>query len=66
MTVGTKSSPDEEEADMSYHTDQFYRWHMDQLDPSISLVSQYSFSYSQSYDKSIMYFEINVKVYRNL
>jgi len=37
MTVGTKSSPDEEEADMSYHTDQFYRWHMDQLDPSISL-----------------------------
>ena len=39
MAVGTKSSPDEEEADKSYHTDQFYRWHMDELDPSISLVS---------------------------
>ena len=41
-TVGSKSCPDEEEADASYHTDQFYRWHMDQLDPSIALVSAYN------------------------
>ena len=40
MTVGSKSSEDEEEADKSYHTDEFYRWHMNQLDPSIALVSQ--------------------------
>jgi cysteine protease ATG4 len=40
-SVGSKSSPDEEEADSTYHTDQFYRWHMDQLDPSISLVNYY-------------------------
>ena len=39
MTVGTKSTEDEEEADLSYHTEKFYRWHMDQLDPSIALVS---------------------------
>ena len=45
-SVGSKSSPDEEEADLSYHTDQFYRWHMDQLDPSIALVS--SGNYGQS------------------
>ena len=42
MTVGSKSSEDEEEADKSYHTDEFYRWHMNQLDPSIALVSQKS------------------------
>ena len=38
MKVGAKDSPDEEEADASYHTEQFYRYHMDQLDPSIALV----------------------------
>ena len=39
VNVGTKSCPDEEEADSTYHTELFYRWHMDQLDPSIALVS---------------------------
>ena len=39
VTVGTKSCEDEEEADATYHTEMFYRWHMDQLDPSIALVS---------------------------
>ena len=38
VSVGTKSTPEEEEADSTYHTEQFYRWHMDQLDPSIALV----------------------------
>lgn len=37
VNVGTKSCPDEEEADSTYHTELFYRWHMDQLDPSIAL-----------------------------
>ena len=37
--VGSKSCDEEEEADASYHTEQFYRWHLDQLDPSIALVS---------------------------
>jgi len=36
-TVGSKSCEEEEEADASYHTEQFYRWHLDQLDPSIAL-----------------------------
>jgi len=36
-TVGSKSCDEEEEADASYHTEQFYRWHLDQLDPSIAL-----------------------------
>lgn len=35
--VGSKSCEEEEEADSTYHTEQFYRWHMDELDPSIAL-----------------------------
>ncbi len=37
VVVGAKSSPEEEEADQSYHTDSSYRWNMDQLDPSLAL-----------------------------
>ena len=41
MKVGAKDCPEDEEADASYHTQQFYRWHMDQLDPSIALVNYF-------------------------
>ena len=54
VNVGTKSCPDEEEADSTYHTELFYRWHMDQLDPSIALVSMTIYSVGKSLKSFIL------------